>query len=67
MPVPVAADDQDTAVGVENILAEYRSLPEETRLLHIFHGVGHSPNITAPDKFAEVLDQFVTGVVSGGM
>jgi len=62
MPVLVIGGDRDTAVGVENILAEYRSLPEETRSLHIFHGVGHSPNITIPGKVAEVLVQFVTGV-----
>jgi pimeloyl-ACP methyl ester carboxylesterase len=64
MPVLVIGGDRDTAVGVENILAEYRALPEATRSLHIFHGVGHSPNITVPGKLAEVLDQFVTGVAN---
>lgn len=67
MPVLVVGGDRDTAVGVENILAEYRSLPEESRSLHVFHGVGHSPNITVPDRFAEVLVQFVSGVVNGRM
>ena len=62
MPVLVVGGDQDTAVGVDNILAEYQALPEATRALHIFHGVGHSPNITVPDKLAEVLDHFVTAV-----
>jgi len=66
MPILVAGGDQDTAVGIENILAEYQALPEATRGLHIFHGVGHSPNITVPDKLAEVLDQFVTNVAKRG-
>jgi pimeloyl-ACP methyl ester carboxylesterase len=66
MPILVAGGDQDTAVGIENILAEYQALPEATRGLHIFHSVGHSPNITVPDNLAEVLDQFVTNVAKRG-
>jgi hypothetical protein len=39
-------------------------LPRATRSLHIFHGVGHSPNITVPQKLAEVLAQFVEAAIA---
>jgi pimeloyl-ACP methyl ester carboxylesterase len=64
MPVLVVGGDRDTAVGVDNILTEYQSLPPATRSLHIFHGVGHSPNITVPQKLAEVLAQFVEAAIA---
>lgn len=56
----VIGGDQDATVGVDNILAEYLALSQETRSLHIFHGVGHSPNVEVAARLAGVLDRFIT-------
>ena len=45
VPTLVVGGDRDNTVGVDNILADYLALPEEIRCLHIFHGIGHSPNV----------------------
>lgn len=60
IPTLVIGGDQDSTVGVDNILAEYLALPEATRRLHVFHGAGHSPNVEMPLGLAEVLERFVT-------
>jgi pimeloyl-ACP methyl ester carboxylesterase len=66
MPVCVVGGDQDTTVGVHNILAEYLALPEPQRFLHMFHGIGHSPNVQVATRCAGVLDRFVSQTVSHG-
>ena len=63
MPVCVIGGDQDTTVGVHNILAEYLALPEHQRFLHIFHSIGHSPNVEVTTRCAGVLDRFVSQTV----
>ena len=63
MPVCVVGGDQDTTVGVHNILAEYLALPESRRFLHMFHSIGHSPNVEAATRCAGVLDRFVSQTV----
>jgi pimeloyl-ACP methyl ester carboxylesterase len=63
MPVCVVGGDQDTTVGVHNILAEYLALPEQQRFLHIFHSIGHSPNVEVATRCAGVLDRFVSQTV----
>ena len=45
-------------MGVDNILAADLALPPETRSLHIFHGVGHSPNVAVPEAMAGLLARF---------
>jgi branched-chain amino acid transport system permease protein len=62
LPVLVVGGDRDTTVGVANILAEYLAVPEASRSLHIFHGVGHSPNVAVPVEFARVLTHFIEKV-----
>lgn len=62
LPVLVVGGDRDTTVGVDNILAEYLALPEASRSLHIFHGVGHSPNVALPADFAWLLSNFIVEV-----
>ncbi|MSQ26933.1 MAG: alpha/beta hydrolase [Dehalococcoidia bacterium] len=61
MPVLVVAGDQDATVGVEPILTDYLALPPASRALHVFHGVGHSPNVDATDGFVEVIERFMEG------
>ncbi len=55
--------DDDTTVGVHNMLAEYLALPEDRRFLHIYHGVGHSPNVQVATRFAGLLDRFISQAV----
>ena len=62
VPTLVVGGDRDTTVGVDNILADYLALPEENRSLHIYHGIGHSPNVETPESFAGLLTRFVVGV-----
>ena len=61
----VVGGDLDTTVGVDSILADYLALPPETRSLHIFHGVGHSPNVAIPEAMAGLLARFVGEVNEG--
>ena len=63
MPVCVIGGDRDTTVGVHNILAEYLALPEPRRCLHMFHSIGHSPNVEVATRCAGVLDRFVSQTV----
>ena len=62
VPTLVVGGDMDTSVGVDNILADYLALPEASRSLHIFHGVGHSPNVEIPQRLAGLLTRFVEEV-----
>lgn len=67
MPVLIVGGDNDKAVGVHQMLAEYLALPEDRRFLHIFHGVGHRPNVDVAAILAGVLDQFVSETVPRAM
>ena len=66
MPVCVIGGDHDTTVEVHHMLADYLALPEGRRFLHIFHGVGHSPNVEVAAHLARVVDRFVTRTVADG-
>lgn len=65
VPTLVVGGDRDVTVGVDNILAEYLALPPESRHLHVFHGVGHSPNVALPAEFAGLIANFVAEVNAG--
>ena len=62
VPTMVVGGDRDTTVGVDNIVAEYLALPPETRHLHVFHGIGHSPNVEVPKRLAGLLTRFADEV-----
>lgn len=64
MPVLVVGGDLDTTVGVDNILADYLALAPDRRFLHIYHGVGHSPNVEVSLDLATLLSAFVSRVAS---
>lgn len=64
VPTMVVGGDLDDTVGVDNMLADYLALPEEYRSLHIYHGIGHSPNVEVPESLAGLLGRFV-GEVGG--
>lgn len=65
VPTLVIGGDLDTTVGVPHILAEYLALPEANRFLHVYHRVGHSPNIDLPGEMAALLTEFFTVTVPG--
>ena len=58
VPTMVVGGDCDTTVGVDNIVAEYLALPPANRHLHVFHGIGHSPNVEVPGRLAGLLTRF---------
>ena len=58
VPTMVVGGDRDTTVGVDNIVAEYLALPPGNRHLHVFHGIGHSPNVEVPARLAGLLTRF---------
>ena len=58
VPTLVMGGDQDTTVGINNILAEFQALPADLRHLHIYHGIGHSPNVEVPGWVANITGLF---------
>ena len=62
VPTMVVGGDRDDTVGVDNMVADYLALPEETRHLHMFHGIGHSPNVEVPARLAGLLTRFANEV-----
>ena len=58
IPTLVVGGDRDTTVGVGNILAEYQALPQAVRHLHIFHGIGHSPNVEVGRLVSTIVGNF---------
>jgi len=65
VPTLVVGGDLDVTIGVDEILADYFALPEETRHLHIYHGIGHSPNVEVPASFAHLIARFIAEVNTG--
>ena len=55
VPTLVIGGDRDTTVGINNILAEFQALPKPNRHLHIYHDIGHSPNVEVGDSVAALL------------
>jgi pimeloyl-ACP methyl ester carboxylesterase len=62
LPVLVVGGDRDDVVDPANIVAEYLALPLNNRSLHMFHSVGHSPNLELPERLAGTLRRFVLGL-----
>jgi 3-oxoadipate enol-lactonase len=62
MPVLLMAGDNDQTVPLPRILETYGKLPRGSSL-HVWHGVGHSPNVEVPGRFAGVLRRFVEKTV----
>ena len=58
MPVLLVAGDQDKVIPLANMLASWAMYPTGTGL-HVWHGVGHSPNFDHPQAMVSVLRQFV--------
>jgi pimeloyl-ACP methyl ester carboxylesterase len=63
MPVLLAAGDQDAVIPLANMLASWAMYPPGTGL-HVWHGVGHSPNLDCPLEVAALLRRFVEETVT---
>ena len=62
VPVLVVGGDVDERVEMRDVLLDYLALSEEQRYLHIFHGVGHSPNLEIPQELASLIASFIDRV-----
>jgi pimeloyl-ACP methyl ester carboxylesterase len=58
MPTLLAAGDADELIPISAMLATWAKLPAGAGL-HVWHGLGHSPNLDAPGEVAAVLQRFV--------
>jgi pimeloyl-ACP methyl ester carboxylesterase len=58
MPVLLAGGDADELIPLKSMLATWAKYPAGTGL-HIWHGVGHSPNLDCPTDLAALLRRFV--------
>jgi branched-chain amino acid transport system permease protein len=58
MPVLMIGGDSDALIPLPRMLETYAKLPPGSGL-HIWHGVGHSPNVETPDRFTRVLRRFI--------
>jgi pimeloyl-ACP methyl ester carboxylesterase len=58
MPVLPACGDADREIALGRMLATWAKYPPGTGL-HVWHGVGHSPNVEVPDRLAGLLRRFI--------
>jgi pimeloyl-ACP methyl ester carboxylesterase len=58
MPVLLACGDADREIALERLLATWARYPPGTGL-HVWHGVGHSPNVEAPRQLTDLLRRFI--------
>jgi len=62
MPILMVGGDADRLIPLRRMLATFAKLPEGSGL-HIWHGVGHSPNVEIPEKATAVLRRFIEETV----
>ena len=58
MPVILIAGDVDALIPIEAMLATWAKYPKGSGL-HVWHGIGHSPNVDCPGELADVLRHFM--------
>jgi pimeloyl-ACP methyl ester carboxylesterase len=58
MPVLLAGGDADALIPLTSMLASWAKLPAGSGL-HIWHGIGHSPNLDCPGELALLIRRFV--------
>jgi branched-chain amino acid transport system permease protein len=58
IPALLAAGDADALIALPAMLATWAKLPPGSGL-HVWHGVGHSPNLDCPAALADLLMRFV--------
>ena len=63
-PALLIGGDKDAIVPLETMLATQRRIPGCG--LHVFHRVGHSPQLEVPERFTGVLTDFVEETLAKG-
>jgi len=58
MPVLLAAGDADELIPLANMLTTWAKYPAGTGL-HVWHGIGHSPNVDCPEELAGLIGRFI--------
>jgi len=58
MPVLLVGGDADALIPLASMLATWAKLPRGSGL-HIWHGIGHSPNLDCPSELAALLCTFI--------
>ena len=58
MPVQIIWGERDPIIPVEHARNAHEAMPGSQ--LEIFNGVGHLPQIEAPERFIAVLERFIT-------
>jgi branched-chain amino acid transport system permease protein len=58
MPILMVAGDADALIPISAMLTTWAKYPAGTGL-HVWHGVGHSPNLDCPQALAAVLRRFI--------
>jgi pimeloyl-ACP methyl ester carboxylesterase len=58
VPTLIIWGDRDAIIPVDHAYATHRAIPASR--LEIIEGVGHFPHVEAPDRFAEILSDFVS-------
>ena len=64
-PSLLVCGDCDDLIALPDMLDTWRKLPAGSGL-HVWHGIGHSPNLECPTEFAALLTRFIkekTGVM----
>jgi pimeloyl-ACP methyl ester carboxylesterase len=61
MPTLIVWGDADPIIPVEHAHAAHASIPGSR--LEIFEGVGHYPHCEAPERFVEILTEFIEATV----
>ena len=57
-PTLLVAGDADALIPLPAMLATWAKLPPGSGL-HVWHGVGHSPNLDCPVALADLLTRFI--------
>jgi pimeloyl-ACP methyl ester carboxylesterase len=61
IPTLIVWGDADPIIPVEHAHAAHAAIPGSR--LEIFEGVGHYPHCEAPERFVEVLTEFIESTV----
>ena len=62
MPMLLAGGDADELIPLTSMLATWAKLPAGSGL-HLWHGIGHSPNLDCPAELAALLRRFIEETV----
>lgn len=65
MPALLAAGDKDELIPLADMLQTWAKLPPGSGL-HVWHGIGHSPNLDCPLELAALLRRFIETTVPAG-